>query len=105
MELNNVKAQVKELKDVTNKGFATLMYSYTRVVTSEGLDHLLDEALESEEQGEPVRFHFDENYFSVALEYYDVDINNNSIKERFGHWGYAYLYMDELGRGLVIECY
>ena len=101
MKLNNIKEQVAELKNVTDKGFATLMYLHTRVVTAKGLDNLLDEALESEDQGESVMYIFDENYFNVASEYY----YDSHIKERFGRFGYACLYMDELGRGLVVEYY
>ena len=101
MKLNNIKAQVSKLKSVTDKGFAALMYQHTRVVTAEGLDNLLDEALESEDQGEHVTHIFDENYFSVASEY----CHDSHIKEHFGRFGYACLYMDELGRGLVVEYY
>lgn len=103
MELKNIKAQVAELKSRTDKGFAILMYLHTRVVTSEGLDSLLNEALELEDQGDSVSYLFDESYSSIASEYYDIDIHSNHIKERFGRFGYACLYMDELGRGLVVE--
>lgn len=101
--LNNVKTQINELENRTSKGFASLMYKYTRVVTSESFDNLLNEALKLEEQGESVWCLCDEDYFSIAVEYCDTD--NNYIKERFGRFGYAYLYMDELGRGLVVEYY
>ena len=103
MELSSVKKQVAELKSRTSKGFASLMYLHTRVVTSKGFDHLLSEALELEEQGDSVSYLFDENYYSVASEYCYID--NNHIKEHFGRFGYACLYMDELGRGLVIYNY
>lgn len=105
MELKNIKTQVTELKSRTSKGFASLMYSHTRVVTNKELDHLLNEALELEEQGDSVSCLFDESYSSVASEYYDIDIDNSHIRERFGRFGYACLYMDELGRGLVVEYY
>ena len=100
MKLNNIKEQIAKLEGVTDKGFATLIYQYTRAITAKGLDNLLDETLESEDQGEPVTCIFDENYFSVASEYYDIH-----IKEHFGRFGYACLYMDELGRGLVVYNY
>lgn len=96
-------AQVEELENVTSKEFADLMLKYTRLVTSEQLDSLYNESIELEELEEYTHCKFDINYYSVAADYAMLD--SDTIKQAFGFYGDFDLYMDELGRGLVVEYY
>lgn len=96
-------AQVEELCGATSEEFAKLMLKYTRLVSSEQLDNLYNEAVELEELEEFVQCVFDVDYYSAVSEYCMLD--NDTIKQAFGFYGDYNLYMDELGRGLVVEYY
>lgn len=95
--------QLEELENVTSKEFADLMLKYTRLVSSEQLDSLYNESIELEELEEYTHCKFDVNYYSVAADYAMLD--NDTIMQAFGFYGEFNLYMDELGRGLVVEYY
>lgn len=102
-ELNSVQlTQVKELGNDTSEEFANLMIKYTKIVSSEQLTNLYSEAIELEELEES-HCAFDMDYYSVAEMYYMID--SDIIKQMFGFYGDFNLYMDELGRGLVVEYY
>ena len=103
-KLNSVQVdQVKKLSNVTKKEFANIMLKYTTIVASEQLDNLYSEAIELEELGEYLQNRFDESYYSVAADYDMLD--SDTIKQAFGFHGNFNLYMDDLGRGLVVEYY
>lgn len=96
-------AQVEELENVTSKEFTDLMLKYTRLVPNEQLDSLYNESIELEELEEYTHCKFDMNYYSVAADYAMLD--SDTIMQAFGFYGDFDLYMDELGRGLVVEYY
>lgn len=95
--------QLEELENVTSKEFTDLMLKYTSLVPSEQLDSLYNESIELEELEEYTHCKFDVNYYSVAADYAMLD--NDTIMQAFGFYGELDLYMDELGRGLVVEYY
>lgn len=102
-ELNSVQLkQVEELGNVASEEFANLMLKYTKIVSSEQLTNLYNEAIELEELEES-HCAFDMDYYSVAVMYCMID--SDIIKQMFGFYGDFNLYMDELGRGLVVEYY
>ena len=47
----------------------------------------------------------DKGFAALMYQHTRVVTHDSHIKERFGRFGYACLYMDELGRGLVVEYY
>ena len=103
-KLNNVQLeQVEDLSEDTSKEFANTILKYTAIVTSEELDNLYNEAVEDEEAGEYVMYNFDMNYYSVASNYCELD--EGSILVAFGFYGELALYMDDLGRGLMVGFY
>ena len=95
--------QIEELGNVTSKEFADLMLKYTSLVSSEQLDSLYNESIELEELEEYTQCKFDVNYYSVAADYAMLD--NDTIMQAFGFYGEFDLYIDKLGRGLVVEYY
>lgn len=103
--LNDVQVkQLEELGEVVSEEFAKLMLEYTRLVTSEQLDSMCDEAIELEESVDDYVYSvFDMNYYCVASDYGVLD--SNTIKQSFSFYGDYNLYMDELGRGLVVGYY
>lgn len=103
--LNSVQLeQVADLVEVVNKEYAGLMVEYTHFITSEELDSLYSETVEFEEiENDSVHCMFDMNYHSVASDYAMID--NDTIRQAFGFYGEYSLYMDELGRGLVVGYY
>lgn len=103
-KLNSAQVdQVRELSEDTSKEFANVMLKYTAIVTSEELDSLYNEAVEDEDAGECVVYNFDMNYYSVASNYCELD--EDTILVAFGFYGELVLYMDDLGRGLMVGFY
>ena len=103
-KLNSAQVdQVKELSEYTSEDFTNLMLKHTAIVTSEELDNLYSEAIEDEEAGEYVVYNFDTDYYSIASNYYELD--EDTILAAFGFYGELALYMDDLGRGLMVGFY
>ena len=101
------EAQVGQLLEVSknvSSEFRKLVQEHMTIVTSEELDYQLEQAIESTNcDNEYMNYQYDLNFASVAIEYCYTD--KDIFKRHFGHYGQSTLYMDELGRGLVIEFY
>lgn len=97
------KMQLKELEYYTNNAFMELMKKNVHLIEKNELDGLLDETIEAMECGECLEYNYDENFYDVAIEY--IHVNLEEIDGYFNHYGLANLYMDSVGRGLVINMY
>ena len=104
-KLNKAQSeQIKDLGEVVSKEFSELMLKYTRFVTSEQLDRIYNRAIGLEESVDDYVYSmFDMNYYCVASGYGVLD--SDTIKQAFNFYGDYTLYMDELGRGLVVGYY
>lgn len=96
-------AQVEELKSVTSEEFAKAILECTCIITHEELNNIFKNALELEAQEDYVKYILDVNYYEVASYYCELD--KYEVAHAFGYYGNISLYMDEKGRGLMIEEY
>ena len=103
-KLNELQlVQVEELKSITGEEFAKNILQYTCFVTHKELNDIFKNALELEAQEDYVKYILDVNYYEVASYYYELD--KYEVAHAFGYYGNISLYMDEKGRGLMIEEY
>ena len=97
------KTQLKELEYYTSNAFMELMKKNVHLIDNNELDILLDETIEAIEDGDCLEYNYDDNFYNVAIEY--IYVNLEELDGYFNHYGLANLYMDNLGRGLVINMY
>ena len=97
------KMQLKELNSRTNEEFMELMKKHVCLISDIEFESLIEEVNEAINNEECFVYSYDENFYSIASEY--IYIEYESIDERFNYYGLSSLYMDSLGRGLVVTMY
>ena len=97
------KMQLRELKFETDEEFMELMKKHVCLISDMEFESLIEEVNEAINNEECFVYSYDENFHSIASEY--IYISHEAIDERFNYYGLSSLYMDSLGRGLVITMY
>ena len=94
--------QLTELENDTSKQFRELVEKYTSLVSTKELDSIYNEAIELENSDDDyVYSYFDMDFYSILSDYYPIE--TDLFKEVFGYYGVGTIYMDNLGRGLMVE--